>query len=138
VSDAWVIDSSVGIAWVHPHQATEETEKLLEEVAEGAIPVIPRLWFAEVANALLVLQRRKKITAPERATALLTLSALNLTIDDEAEQAAFTRASELAERHGLSVYDAIYAELALRRRLPLASLDKTPRAAAKSLGVKLL
>ena len=45
---------------------------------------------------------------------------------------------ELAEKYGLSVYDAVYLEAALRLNLPLASRDEALRAAAKRNGVKLL
>jgi predicted nucleic acid-binding protein len=134
----WVIDSSVGFAWVHPHQATPETDKLLEDAGAGATIVVPALWFTEMANGLLVLQRRKKLRAQERKTALETLSALNLTVDEEAGKMAFRKTSELAEKYGLSVYDATYLEVALRRKLSLASRDEALRQAAKRCGLKVL
>jgi predicted nucleic acid-binding protein len=138
VSAAWVIDSSVGFAWVHPDQATSATDKLLEQVAAGAIVVVPALWFSEMANSLLILQRRKKITREERKIALETLSAMSLTLDEEATRAAFQNTSDLAEKHGLTVYDATYLELALRRDLPLASRDAALSMAAKRCGLKTL
>ena len=57
MSVTWVIDSSVGFAWVHPNQATPETDKLLQEIEAGATVVVPALWFIEMANSLLVLTR---------------------------------------------------------------------------------
>lgn len=138
MSTSFVIDSSVGFAWVHPAQATVETDKLLQEVEAGAVVVVPELWFLEMANGLLMLQRRKKLTAAERKGALDTLAALNLTVDTEGGKAAFNRTSDLAEKHGLTVYDAAYFELALRRKLPLASRDGSLLRAAKNSGVKTL
>jgi predicted nucleic acid-binding protein len=132
----WVVDSSVGFAWVHPHQAIPETDKLLDDVGAGATIVVPELWFTEMANGLLVLQRRKKLTAQERKTALQTLAGLNLTVDEEAGKMAFRKTSELAEKHGLSVYDATYLEIALRRKLSLASRDNALRQAARQCGLK--
>ena len=137
MSDAFIVDASVGLAWVYPSQASAETEKLLEDVEAGAAVIVPSLWFWEVANGLLAGQRRKLITAAERKTALEKLSGLNLTVDEETSQAAFRKTSELAERHGLSVYDAAYLEAALRRKLPLGSRDRPLRAAAKKCGVKV-
>ena len=137
MSDAFIVDASVGLAWVYPSQASADTEKLLEEVEAGAAVIVPSLWFLEVANGLLSGQRRKLITAAERKTALETLSGLNLTVDEETSQAAFRKTSELAQRHGLSVYDAAYLEAALRRKLPLGSRDGPLRAAAKKCGVKV-
>src|SRR5437868_7349945 len=103
---SWVIDSSVAFSWVHASQATAETDHLLEELEAGAEVVIPALWFAEVANSLLALQRRRKLTNEQRKLALQTLSSLGLTIDDEPARTTFTTTSDLAEKHGLTVYDA--------------------------------
>lgn len=138
MSAAWVIDSSVGFAWVHPSQASDATNRLLDEVEAGGIIVVPGLWFSEMANSLLVLQRRKKLTPAERKAALETLSQLALTVDEEAGKTAFGAASELAERYDLSVYDATYLESALRLRLALASRDEALNRAAKKAGVKTL
>jgi len=99
---------------------------------------VPELWLLEIANGLLVRQRQKKLTAAERKTALATLAALNFIVDTDAGKAAFKATSEMAEKHGLSVYDATYLEVALRRSLPLASRDGPLLRAAKRSGVKLL
>ena len=138
MSTGWVIDSSVGLSWVHHDQATPETEKLLAEVETGTTVVVPSLWFLEIANGLLVLQRRKKLTGAERKSALDTLTGLSLIVDEEAAQVAFGRTSELAEKHGLTIYDATYLEVALRRKLALASRDTALRDAAKRCGLKVL
>ena len=138
MSAGWLIDSSVGLAWVHQDQATPETDKLLEEVEAGTSVVVPSLWFLEIANGLLVLQRRKKLTGAERKSALETLARLNLTVDEEAGRAAFQQTSELAEKHGLTIYDVTYLEVALRRKLALASRDTNLREAAKRCGLKVL
>jgi predicted nucleic acid-binding protein len=50
---------------------------------------------------------------------------------------AFARLSELAVTHQLSVYDAAYLELAVRRRLMLGCKDGPLRAAAAQAGVRL-
>jgi predicted nucleic acid-binding protein len=99
--------------------------------------VVPPLWFLEIANGLLAAQRRKLLTPLERKTALKRLSELTYIVDEEAPHAAFYRTSDLADKHGLSVYDAGYLELALRRRLPLASRDAALRQAAKQHGLKV-
>jgi predicted nucleic acid-binding protein len=138
VISAWVIDSSAAFAWIYPSQSTDATDRLLEEVENGAGIVVPVLWFTEIANSLLVLQKRKKLTHAERKTALETLSKLTFTADDEAPRAAFTKTSDLAERYNLTVFDATYLEFALRQKLPLASRDDALNAAAKKAGVKIL
>lgn len=137
MSEAFVVDASVGFAWVYPSQASGETDKLLDEVGSGTAVVAPSLWFLEVANGLLAAQRRKRLTAPERKAALEKLAGLSLIIDEETAHTAFRRTSELAEKYGLSVYDAAYLEVALRRKLPLGSRDGALRNAAKRCGVKV-
>ena len=137
MSQRVVIDASVGLAWVHTDQATPATDALLEEVGQGVRAVIPTLWPVEVANALLVLERRKKLKRDERLEALSTLKALNADVDEEGHRFAFTKVAELAEQHGLSAYDAIYLELALRERVPLATKDAALRQAATKAGVRV-
>ena len=131
MSAAFVVDASIAFAWVLPNQASSEAEALLERIESGEGAVVPSLWFLEIANGLLVAQRRKRVTAPERILALERLSALALTVDGDDTRNAFGRTSALAEQYGLSVYDATYLELAMRRKLPLATRDRTLRSAAK-------
>lgn len=137
MSDAYVLDASIAFSWVFPSQASVEADALLENVKAGMALVVPPLWFLEVANGLLAAQRRRLLTTSERTDALRQLSALTVTVDDEGVRAAFGRMSTLAEEHGLSVYDAVYLELAMRRALPLASRDKAILAAAARNGVKV-
>ncbi len=134
---AFVADASVAIGWVHPAQATTQTAAMLDAVAEGAILEVPALWPLEVANALTVLVRRRKLTEHERQTALGWLRALRLNVDHEMASLAFSRLSELATVHRLSVYDAAYLELAQRRKLVLGCNDGPLREAAKRAGVRL-
>ena len=125
----------MAFAWVLPNQTSSEAEALLERIEAGAEAIVPSLWFLEVANGLLVAQRRKKVTAPERMLALKRLSTLALTVDEDNARDVFGRTSTLAEQFGLSVYDAAYLELALRRNLPLGTRDRALRSAAKRSGI---
>jgi predicted nucleic acid-binding protein len=134
---AFVADASVAVGWVHPGQATPETDAMLAAIADGATLEVPALWPLEVANALTVLVRRKKLTLAERRTALGWLAGLRLKVDDEAAALAFSRLTDLADRHQLSIYDAAYLELALRRRLALGCVDGPMRRAAARAGVTL-
>ena len=129
--DRMIVDASVAIAWVHPGQATPETDSLLLRIGQGPSLVVPALWPVEVANALLVLERRGKLTGEERHAALGALLDLNCEIDHEMAALALTRLSQLAEELKLSVYDAAYLELALRLKVPMACKDGPLREAAK-------
>jgi uncharacterized protein (TIGR03382 family) len=134
---AFVADASVAIGWVHPAQATKQTAAMLEAIAEGATLDVPALWPLEVANALLVLVRRRKLSEDERQTGLGWLRGLRVRFDHELTALAFSRLSELAAAHQLSVYDAAYLELAQRRRLVLGCKDGPLRTAAQRAGVSL-
>src|ERR1041385_1840888 len=135
--ERWVIDASVAIAWIHPAQATAETGSLRERLKSSDLLIVPVIWFHEIANALLVLERRKKLKPEERRLAMSGLSALNVKADSEGVSRVFGEVSRLAENHALSVYDASYLELAARQRLPLATKDPALKTAANNCGVQL-
>lgn len=82
--------------------------------------------------------RRKRIDVAYRDSALAQLTRMPITIDAETDARAWSATLQLADRFGLSPYDAAYLELAHRERLPLASLDRPLRTAARSLGVEVL
>ena len=134
---AFVADASVAIGWIHPGQATRETDAMLNAIADRATLEVPALWPLEVAHALLVLVRRRKLTEDERQTGLGWLRGLRVRFDQEMTSLAFSRLSELAAEYDLSVYDAAYLELAQRRRLVMGCKDGALRSAAKQAGVSL-
>jgi predicted nucleic acid-binding protein len=134
---AFVADASVTVGWVHPGQATKQTAAMLDAIADGATLEVPALWPLEVANALIVLVRRRKLGEDERQAALGWLRGLRVRVDHEMSALAFSRLSELAAAHHLSVYDAAYLELAKRRRLVLGCKDGPLRTAATHAGVSL-
>ena len=138
LSASFVVDASVGFAWIYQGQATPETDQLLNEVAVGATVIVPALWYLEMSNVLLMAQRRHRLTAVQRKAALEKLTAMQFTVDEEGTRQAFGKTSELAEKYGLTIYDAIYLELALRRSLPLATRDAALKTAAKRCGLKAL
>lgn len=133
----FVADASVAIGWVHPAQATKQTAAMLEAIADGATLEVPALWPLEVANALIVLVRRRRLAEDECQAGLGWLRGLRVRLDHEMTALAFSRLSELAAAHDLSVYDAAYLELAQRRRLVLGCKDGPLRSAAKRAGVAL-
>jgi predicted nucleic acid-binding protein len=138
LSASFIVDASVGFAWVYQGQATPETDHLLNEVAAGATVIVPALWFLEMSNILLLAQRRRRLTAGQRKAAMEKLADMQFSVDEEGTRHAFGKTSELAEKHGLTIYDATYLELALRRSLPLASRDETLRNAVRRCGLQAL
>ncbi len=127
-----VVDASVSAAWFLPDESTPFTEAALQATADGDVWV-PALWLLEIGNLMLNAQRRKRINEPKRCELVAAASALRLRIDRE--PVAMDTLDALASRHGLTTYDAVYLELALRRALPLATLDKVLLAAMVATGV---
>jgi predicted nucleic acid-binding protein len=134
----FVADCSVGIGWIHPSQANDQTRRLLEHAKEGTPVYVPSIWHLEMANALLVAVRRKLLTEAHRQAGLALLTQLRLIIDHETSALAFSAISDLSVRYSLTAYDAAYLELARRRSIPLGSRDEPLRAAARRYGVKLV
>jgi predicted nucleic acid-binding protein len=99
---------------------------------------VPGLWKLEVANILEMGARRGRHDAAFRNSTLADLALLPIRADTETDGQAWGATLPLAERRGLTLYDAAYLELALRRGLPLASLDGELRRAAQAEGVVVL
>jgi len=132
-----VLDSSVALAWVYADETTDAVLGLFDEIRiHGAW--VPGLWRWEIANVLQLNVRRGRHSADFRDGALSSLGLLPVKVDAEADRQAWDAALHLAERHGLTVYGAAYLEIASRRKIPLATLDRQLRAAATSEGVQLL
>ena len=97
--------------------------------------VTPRIWWYELRNALLVNERRGRISPQQVSDTLTDSRALGISIDDAHDE---SRLLELARRFALTVYDAVYLEVAARRSLPLATLDRRLREAAEAMGVAVV
>ena len=134
---AFVLDASVTMAWVFPDEASASTDVLRESLMlDGA--VVPALWPIEVANVLLVATRRGRISEDDWPRIRDALEALPIDIDAESCVGVLHTVLPIANEHGLSVYDAMYLELALRLGLPLATLDQRLIAAGKAAGIEVL
>jgi len=132
-----VLDSSATLAWIYSDETTEAIRQLFDSVADtGAL--VPALWRLEVSNSLTVAVRRGRIDAEFRRAALDDLALLDITTDPHTDTHAWAETLLLADRFGLTVYDAVYLELARHRALPLATLDQDLSAAASALGIHVL
>jgi predicted nucleic acid-binding protein len=133
----FVLDCSLTMAWVFPDEANASTDALRESLIDDNA-VVPVLWPIEVANVLLVATRRGRITEEEWPRIRNDLNILPIDIDLESHDQVLERVLPIAAQYELSVYDAMYLELALRFGLPLASLDRKLNTAGKEAGLELL
>lgn len=133
----FVVDTSTTMTWCFSDGMTAATDALLDQLrVTGA--VVPAVWPLEVANALLVAERRRRITENEAIHLAHLLQSLPIALDASGAASVFGTTMTLAHEHQLSSYDASYLELAMRHGLPLASQDARLRAAAMRAGVPLL
>jgi predicted nucleic acid-binding protein len=134
----FVVDSSLAVSWCLSDESTDVAEDILSELKSGSIAVCPALWIWEVNNALLQAERRGRLAPESRLEQLFLLQTLSIELDDTAHYFTWGNVNRLAEKYTLTIYDATYLEMALRHGLPLASLDKALRNAAKHSKVDCL
>jgi predicted nucleic acid-binding protein len=130
----FVLDGSVTLAWLFHDEKDPYADAIVARLPAVAM-LVPRLWRLEIANVLLVGERRKRCSQADTTAWLSFLSGLPIVVDSATEARAWTDTLSLARQHGLTAYDAAYLELALRESLPLATLDAKLEAAATAVGV---
>ncbi len=133
----WVIDSSIALAWALPDETSKEAERFLSRISIRSILWVPALWWYEMANALLMAQRRKRLTEAERIRLMELYRKLPIRTDVMLDSDIMLRFHTLAVEYNLSAYDAAYLELAERRGLGLATVDRPLRLAAQRAGIKV-
>lgn len=126
-----VIDASALVGWVMPDETDLDLEALSADHAEIAAPWL--IW-AELRNILIVSGRRGRLPEGMAEQILLAVDGFGLDLDVAPASAVVM---DLARRHRLTAYDALYLELALRRGGALASLDAALRRAAQAEGVSV-
>lgn len=130
-----VVDASVALAWCFEDEATPSTDAVLDEVVRDTA-LVPSVWELEVVNALLVAERRSRVTELQVGRSVQLLGQLRIVVDlTPTDPKAVVAAGQ---RHRLSAYDAAYLLLAEREGHPLATLDKDLGDAARSAGVPLI
>lgn len=134
----FVLDSSVTLAWCFKDEATAETNNVLQSLSGRAVAHVPTLWFWEVTNSIAAAERRGRITAAESQQHISFLITLPIAVEMGAHQHAWFGSLTFARQHTLSIYDAAYLDLAQRLGLPLATLDISLRRAARTIGIALV
>lgn len=130
----FVLDGSLALAWYFKDEADAYADAVAARLPFSRA-VVPLIWPLEVANALLMGERRQRSTEAQAARWLGYLGSLPIDVDDETNRRAWGEVLSLARPRRLSAYDAAYLELAMRRGLPLATLDDKLKAAASAVGV---
>ena len=135
-ANAFVLDGSVTMVWGFEDEDDAYAAAILDKMPDLQAHV-PSLWSLEVANALIVGERRGRTTPADTSRFLAILGTFPIAVDDETAGRAWFDTMHLARAHNLSAYDASYLELAIRLGLPLASLDGRLNHAAGAVGIPL-
>ena len=128
-----VVDASVVMAWLFDDEEEPRADSVLELLEENGA-LVPHLWHLETRNTLLVAERRGRLSEGGIKERMDALKGLPIRTDADPDlQSAF----DLARAHELSIYDAMYLELAKRESAELATLDRALGRAAVAEGVPL-
>lgn len=134
----WVLDASVALAWAFPDKGSERADLLLSSAHSGILFHVPALWWYEVANALVVAQRRLRIGVAEACRIMELYGMLPIETDFSLGVDSMWRFCSLAREHGISAYDAAYMELAQRLGMGLATFDNRLRLVAQKAGLEVV
>ena len=131
-----VVDASITLAWCFPDETSEYADNVLVGLG-GHTVLVPAIWALEITNAILVGQRKKRLSQPEIKSFATLLENLSIVQDAQPVDDNIRAVLPLAQRHSLSAYDAAYLELSIRHSARLATLDRALRKAAGSSGIQL-
>jgi len=132
-----VVDASVALAWCFPDEASEYAEAVLIALEERSI-LVPAIWPLEITNAVVVAERRKRISSSDIRRFVELLEGLKINEDSLPVARGVSNILPLAREYGLSAYDASYLEVAIRNGAALATLDAGLEKAGRKAGVEIL
>jgi predicted nucleic acid-binding protein len=133
----FVVDNSVVMSWCFQDEISRYADSILD-CLEEATAFVPFLWPLEVGNVLLVAERHHRLSKADSVRFLSLLSELPIVVEQGDPERMFREILPLAREYKLSTYDACYLDLAMRKGLALATLDKNLMAAAKRSRVPLV
>ena len=132
---ALVIDGSTALGFL---MSDEQAPSALDALERGVPAFVPAHWPLEVANGLLVAERRRRATHADVTEALHVVLSLPIEVDRDTTRHVAGETAGLARQYGLTIYDAAYLELAMRLGAQLATSDAALARAAKKAGVGLV
>ena len=137
MSEHFVIDTSVVMTWCFKDETSKYADAILDSL-EVSIAVVPSIWPLEVGNVLLVAERKKRLGEADSTRFIALLAELPIMIEQEPPERMMKEILALAREHKLSTYDALYLDLAMRKGLPIATLNNGLIAAAKRSQVPII
>ena len=133
-----VVDASISLAWCFPDKRGPASLVVRERIRSGDRALVPAFWAVEVLNAVLLGERRGRITRKESEAFLDDVRTLDPILDYASLEQIAGPIQAICRDHNLTPYDALYVELAFRSGFPLATLDGPQKKSAEAMGVKCL
>jgi predicted nucleic acid-binding protein len=134
----FVLDASIVLTWCFPDEESHKAHEVAERIAGGDRVIVPAFWRHEMLNALLVGEKRKRLTPELTQSFIDDLDRLPVDLDIPSSAVVFNTVQALCRRHSLTGYDAAYLEIAIREKNALATVDQDLRRASAAEGVELL
>jgi predicted nucleic acid-binding protein len=134
----FVLDASVVLTWCFPDENAAMAQHVAGMFQRGDTAVAPSFWPHEVLNALLVGEKRKRISKELVRSFLDDLATLPMVLEQVPARVVFDRIQRLSREHGLTAYGAAYLDLALDSGLSLATLDEDLVRACKKARARLV
>jgi predicted nucleic acid-binding protein len=133
----FVMDCSVimSLLFVDEHNAMDES---FDSILGESLIIVPTIWFYEVSNVLKMALLKSRISEADLTEIEQIVAALDIEVDEASTRQGLSETLHLAREYKLTAYDAAYLELALRRGVPLATLDKAMRKAAQIAGIEVM
>ncbi|MGB9498595.1 MAG: type II toxin-antitoxin system VapC family toxin [Dissulfuribacterales bacterium] len=137
MNKSFVVDNSVVMAWCFKDEINLYADSVLGSL-EHFTAIVPSIWPLEVGNVLLVAERKNRLSAADSTRFIALLSQLPITVVQEPEERMIKEIFALAREHTLSTYDASYLDLAMKRGIPIATLDNRLLYAAEQNNVYIM
>lgn len=135
-SEEFVLDNSVSMAWAFEDESDAYTDKVLDSLA-SAKALVPAIWHLEVVNVLKNAEKRGRIKESDSIGFITLLDSLPICAIHDGSDTKMTELLSVARKHNLSSYDASYLILAMKKRIPIATKDKSLRDAAFNAGIHI-
>lgn len=137
MDESFVIDNSVVMSWCFKDEAGRYADAVLDSLKHFTA-IAPSIWPLEVGNVLLVAERKKRLGKADSARFIALLSELPIIVEQEPPDRMIKEILALAREHKLSTYDASYLDLAMKKGIPIATLDDRLIGAAEQSNVSIM
>ena len=139
MAGGFVLDASVTIRWALQDGSAADrayADQVLDSFAV-MFALVPALWYTETIHVLRCAEDERKFGESALTGFVYRLGQLPIELDAAAPSGVQLAVAAISREFKLTGYDAQYLELARRRNMPFATLDKDLRKASKKAGVPI-